>query len=479
MKLIQGSLFQKRKCLLLPAYLLLLNLPLVLMAHRLALLPPGYINLEYLLIGTLGVFLPRSFLFAMLFLDSLADFILSISLTYMLSVRDMFASLGSLASLPSFRILEILVVFAVVVVTCAAAAHARPRPEDRLKVVGCLLIILAIVASSARLLGQDPFKRDNSDVIYPHLRLLRAPILPLARLNIYYHRVTFLSHIPNSDSMNSASSHASAFLQRPGAVMSPNVVVVIVESWGQPLDAQLDQALYEPFVDPRVTDNYDVSKGSVAFNGTTVPAEARELCNSKMGFNILLASPDLLHGCLPAVLHDRHYESISIHGYSGSLFQRKMWYPKVGFDQSWFGPDLDKLNLPRCGGAFSGTCDADIAGWIESSILSVDTGSPRFIYWVTLNSHLPLPARPNLPDDGVCSALLLLRDSVSLCSWFRLVRNVHLSIQKVALAPPARPTVFILVGDHAPPFSDPELRQNFSATDVPYILLTPKRVLSR
>jgi hypothetical protein len=33
--------------------------------------------------------------------------------------------------------------------------------------------------------------------------------------------------------------------------------------------------------------------------------------------------------------------------------------------------------------------------------------------------------------------------------------------------------VFVVVGDHVPPFADPQLRQNFSATDVPYVLLTP------
>jgi hypothetical protein len=37
----------------------------------------------------------------------------------------------------------------------------------------------------------------------------------------------------------------------------------------------------------------------------------------------------------------------------------------------------------------------------------------------------------------------------------------------------ARPTIFILVGDHAPPFADPRLRSEFSASQVPYVMLTP------
>jgi phosphoglycerol transferase MdoB-like AlkP superfamily enzyme len=198
-----------------------------------------------------------------------------------------------------------------------------------------------------------------------------------------------------------------------------------------------------------------------------------------MGFNILLASPELLHGCLPALLHARDYQNIAIHGYFGSMFERKIWYPKIGFDQSWFRSDLEKQKLPDCEGAFAGTCDAPIAGWIGSSLLSVDKGKPKFIYWVTLNSHLPLPAHPKLADDGVCSTQPSLRESVPLCSWFRLVRNVHQSVRKLILGRPARPTVFVVVGDHAPPFADPQLRQDFSATDAPYVLLTPKRASSR
>jgi len=58
-------------------YPLLLSLPLALMAHNMALLPLGYINLEYLLICAFGVFLPRSVFIVLLFTESLADFVFS------------------------------------------------------------------------------------------------------------------------------------------------------------------------------------------------------------------------------------------------------------------------------------------------------------------------------------------------------------------------------------------------------------------
>jgi phosphoglycerol transferase MdoB-like AlkP superfamily enzyme len=52
---------------------------------------------------------------------------------------------------------------------------------------------------------------------------------------------------------------------------------------------------------------------------------------------------------------------------------------------------------------------------------------------------------------------------------------VHQSVQQVALGATARPTVFVLVGDHAPPFGDPELLAEFSSTQVPYVMLTPRQ----
>jgi hypothetical protein len=32
----------------------------------------------------------------------------------------------------------------------------------------------------------------------------------------------------------------------------------------------------------------------------------------------------------------------------------------------------------------------------------------------------------------------------------------------------------VIVGDHAPPFGDPDLRARFSQSDVPYVVLVPR-----
>jgi hypothetical protein len=63
----------------------------------------------------------------------------------------------------------------------------------------------------------------------------------------------------------------------------------------------------------------------------------------------------------------------------------------------------------------------------------------------------------------------------AVCAWYQLVFNVHRSVAELALRPATRPTIFLIVGDHAPPFASARLRSKFSDRVVPYVLLTPKR----
>lgn len=472
--------FRVRAYWVLLIYTLVPSLPLAFLARRLGLLPGGYINLECLLIGAISVLLPRKATFFLLFLELLADVARAFCMTYFISLKDLLSVLPSLPELPLFRILEIFAGLALAILICGAVALVRPHTKERFLTAGGFLLLIAILTVGALFAGQaGQYVCLRLDVAYLPYHLIRAPLLSLVRYKAYLHDIDIVSPQPNGDGMLSASSHALAFLDSPSAVKSPDVVLILVESWGLPLDTHLAHALTATYDDQRIRANYDVSYGTAPFHGATVPGETRELCQSGIGYGIRQASAAQADGCLPALLHKRGYKSFSIHGYSGRMFQRNRWYRTIGFDQSWFGQDFDKIGLPHCGDSFPGTCDASLAGWIGSTLLSVKSDRPRFIYWVTLNSHLPVPAHPNLPDDDVCTTQPALQGSTALCSWFRLVRNVHQSVQQLALTRTIRPTVFVVVGDHAPPFADPSLRLDFSAADVPYVVLTPKKAASR
>ncbi len=457
-------------------YLILPNLPPFLSSRVLGALPHGFINLECLLIGAFGVFLPRGAVFVLLLLESLVDLAYGICFTYKFSLEELFSSLRYLTVMPTGRVIEGLAALALSVLLCAVLALVRPRPQKRFWTSGLLLACAIIPAGIDMFNGQNLLWR--KDATLASYRLVRSPALVLGLWEVSAYRVRAQSNNAGDLPVSSASSHLLSLLDgRASSQESPNVVLIVVESWGLLRDARLAQTLAAPYDDPRITSKYEVSHGAVPFTGLTVPGETRELCHVNAGFRIIHDAAARAEHCLPALFHAHGYQNLAIHGYVGQMFYRETWYPELGFDRIWFEPELARAGLPSCRGAFPGICDASIGYWIGSSLLSGDQAKPRFIYWVTLNSHIPVPAHPDLPDDGVCATQPALENSAPLCSWFRLVSAEHQSVQQTALMATSRPTVFVLVGDHAPPFSNPRRRGAFSNTVVPYVMLTPKAIL--
>ena len=437
--------------------------------------PHGFVNLEVLAIGAIGVFVPRWAVFPLLVADLLADCAYSICYTYQFSVTDLIGSIHFLGALPESRLMAGCGVAAFAVFLCAVLVLMRPHEDRRVHTACVLLAVIAVLLPIDVLSGQNPLW--HQDVSLLSGRVTRSPFLTLAVRALAADRTEWKARSAENVPMDSASAQLAPWLSRSdGNPARPNVVLIVVESWGLLLDTHLAQALTASYADPAIAQSYRVRYGAAPFSGLTVPGEARELCHSTMGFGILHPSAEMREQCLPGRFHALGYENIALHGYAGEMFYRAAWYRDLGFDRTWFDSDLRRAGLPHCEGAFPGVCDSAIAGFIgnmlDASQANLRNMQPKFIYWVTLNSHLPVPARPDLPEDSVCSAEPALHRSAALCSWFRLVRTVHTSVSRVA-ARTTQPTVFILVGDHAPPFAKPELRSGFSQSLVPYVMLTP------
>jgi phosphoglycerol transferase MdoB-like AlkP superfamily enzyme len=371
---------------------------------------------------------------------------------------------------------------AVAVLLCWVLALMRPAAGRRVR-AACVFAALMIALLPIDVLsGQNPIWRQDVSLLSG--RVTRSPVLTLAVRAMAARRTEWRARNAENAPMDSASAQLTPWLgPLGGSATRPNVVLIVVESWGLLLDPHLAQALTAPYAEPGIARSYRVTYGTAPFSGLTVPGEARELCRSTMGFGILHPSPEITEQCLPGEFHALGYRNIALHGYTGEMFYRAAWYRALGFDRTWFGPELQHTGLPRCEGAFPGICDGAMARFIGDSLggsqLDARDARPQFIYWVTLNSHLPVPARPELPADDACGADPALRNSAALCSWFRLVRAVHASVSQVAAQTTAHPTIFILVGDHAPPFASPRLRSQFSASQVPYVMLTPASLQQR
>jgi phosphoglycerol transferase MdoB-like AlkP superfamily enzyme len=138
---------------------------------------------------------------------------------------------------------------------------------------------------------------------------------------------------------------------------------------------------------------------------------------------------------------------------------------------------MDRLGLKDiCGSGFSGICDTTVAEMMHQELLKRSTsGKPKFVYWMTLNSHLPLDSESSKLSRFNCDSEEQTRTSTSVCLHTRMINLVLSTVASIANDPKLPPTEFIITGDHMPPFMDPRIRGYYSDTDVPSIVLKPRQ----
>jgi hypothetical protein len=472
-------------------YSIAANIPFWTAVRGLYLLPLGWFCLEYAVVGLIALFAPRILAALLLALVIFADLISSVSKTYYLTPSECLSNAGYLWEFPAARLLAMAGVCMLVLLAVAVAAFfpvPAMRRAHRLRAAGCLVvfILFCVALDSASILretgqvhlslGRPMDTNRYSD--FHDLWLSRYPILRLKKNYMLFGigRPAAPRAYTSAESATAIALISTALGQATTPLQSPNLAVVVVESWGLVgMDTAVRESLVQPYAAPGLLARYRVVQGSVPFHGSTVAGEARELCGKNMALDIIHAGPEELKGCLPLRLAARGYNSLAVHGLYGHMFDRETWYRQIGFQERWFEDRLDKAGLPRCfGGAFIGTCDAAIADWLAQR-LDREQPEPQFLYWMTLNSHLPVSVPSTLPAEGSCTVSPILGQFPVLCSWYHLVFNVHDSVARMAMSGTARPTVFVVVGDHAPPFASPRLRGQFSDTVVPYILLIPRQ----
>lgn len=164
------------------------------------------------------------------------------------------------------------------------------------------------------------------------------------------------------------------------------VLMVLVEGLGVLRDGNQRAILTAPFDDPALRRLYTMTTGTSAFFGATASGEMRELCRTYRAHREVFAGEDPT--CLPDRFAALGYRTVSVHGYHAGFYGRAHWYPLAGFQRSLFGETLGALFPKTCGGPFPGPCDTDLAHVVGAEL---DAPGPSFVYWLTLNSHVPVP----------------------------------------------------------------------------------------
>ena len=469
-------------------YAIAANIPFWVASCWLSILHDGWFSISYAAVGLLALIAPRAVTALVLLLAMIADVGYGVSESYGIPALDLWKNLGTLQEFSGSRILVIgtVTILALLVVGLSACLPARRiRRDYGLRVAAglagfaCLCLSADFVTTASRNHRlTNPFVVAPIDSINPgystELRLSRIHVLRLVQsLALYSSRRDYQAKsAPVPSAVALAVGYAKLNSARSEEEL-PNLVVILVESWGLSTDPTINRGLAEAYAQQGLLARYEVHQGTVPFHGSTINAEARELCGSGMGFHILIAPRQELGPCLPDRLAGLGYRIVALHGMRGHVFNRSVWWERIGFQQRWFRDRLQREGLPDCVGAYVGTCDAAIAQWMGRR-LEPREASPTFLYWVTLHSHLPVPVPSPFSGTFPCPAGQSMSAQSPLCSWYGLVANVNDSVARLAMGNLGRPTIFVIVGDHAPPFSDPVLRDQFSWSDVPYVLLVPR-----
>lgn len=253
-----------------------------------------------------------------------------------------------------------------------------------------------------------------------------------------------------------------------GLPSSPKVLVVVAESWGLPHDADVLAQQVAPLQamvgEGRPLRQMDV--GSVRAVGATALGEFRELCGKlPTKLNLKDITRERLGDCLPSLLKDKGYRTVGLHGASGGMYYRQYSYPAYGLDRLLFAEQLEGQLKARCH-SFPGLCDRELASVAQKQF---EDSSPVFVYWLTLNSHIPYDRRDLVrEDDGLCGTLPT-GATAQLCTYHQLHRQFFDNLAALLGSPALSGADVVVVGDHAPPFHDQASRARFVENKVPYL----------
>lgn len=268
-----------------------------------------------------------------------------------------------------------------------------------------------------------------------------------------------------SDAYRTPGEHPSEFPGSTGARLAlagkSNYWLVVVESMGQPIDADLSAQLFEAFRSPAVLNAYRVSTGTVSSRGSTIHGELRELCNGTLVDGLFGSRND---HCLPRLLAGQGYGTHAVHANTSTVYGRDVWYPKIGFEHVHASDTEVSLRGERSSSRWGSLQDAQTISWATQSLFG---SYPSFVYLLTVSTHLPAQLLPEAKLDPVC----MNKTTPQVCTH---VANLASVMQNIALESVKLPnTVVVVVGDHAPPFVSVGSRAAFESIDVPYVVLTP------
>lgn len=243
-----------------------------------------------------------------------------------------------------------------------------------------------------------------------------------------------------------------------------SVLVVLVESMGLPRSTAAKQWLHQQMDTPGLRERWQLSSESEPFLGSTTHGELRVLCGVAGSYTRMTRESGAQ--CLPAQWRAEGFETYGFHGFSMKMFDRGHWWPLIGLTpQTFTGKEPT-----HCNATFAGVCDEALL----DRAVSAAGQAGRFVYALTLDTHLPFVEHGGAPRDPALEAVCQA-DQIpdSACELIARTGRVLGGVAQRAAALSVVPMI-VVVGDHAPPFVEPVARKAFDASRVPLFVLTPR-----
>ncbi|MEP2990553.1 MAG: sulfatase-like hydrolase/transferase [Parasphingorhabdus sp.] len=347
---------------------------------------------------------------------------------------------------------------------------AEIKPSNSLEYIAATVVVAGILIASWFLL-----KRDTNFTKPAHILLAGTLIFGLVGVDYLMGqgmRGHYFRAAPAGANFESAVKKSGFALRADG---KRHLVLIMVESLGVPNDNRtMSEKLFAYYDNSAIQAKYDVSRGTSLYYNSTTSGEFREMCGAWGDYYELLDAADAATlNCLPATLSDKGYATHAMHSFEGAFFKRDQWYPNIGFETREFWPELQKRGAEWCGGVFAGACDRQVPKLLAENLKNAK--EPTFLYWLTLNAHLPVPPGLNLnvEDCGRVSPGLA-KEFPMICRQFAIFDDIDAALVNEITAKDFPDADILLVGDHMPPYFDRHHRSQFDPEHVPWLYLRAK-----
>lgn len=345
---------------------------------------------------------------------------------------------------------------------------AEIKPANSVDYIAGAIVILIVMLLAWKLLRRD------SNFARPTLIVgAAAMVISLAAADIWMGRDMrghYFRAAPEGAVFGSATGDSGFATRADG---KRHLVLIVVEAMGVPKNnPEMEKLLFAPLIDnAAVQARYDFKRGTAPYYNSTTAGEIRELCGRWGDYYELLDRKD--ETCLPAVLRRKGYDTLAMHSFTPSFFKREDWYPNIGFAKREFGPEMMKAGAEKCGGVFPGACDRQIPKQIAAKLKAAV--QPTFLYWLTLNSHLPVPSGLNLNADNCERVSATLKaEFPQICRQFAIYHDIQIALASEITETDFPDADILLVGDHMPPYFDRHHRTQFDPGHVPWLYLRRK-----